>query len=572
MKGIGVSSGIAIGYVLKKEETVQKIERKTIEHSGAEMKRLNEARQTSTAQLDQIIQKMQQENRDEEAQIFEAHKMLVGDDIFFGEVEQMILKEKVNAEWALQVITDAYIKQFASFEDEYLRERQADLVDIRNRITKILLGIEEKEPDAVSDEMVIVAKDLAPSDFAKMDLSKIIGFVTEKGSKTSHVSIMARSYGVPAVVGVEAIFTKVKNGDAIIIDGEAGTVLLNPTAAELDTYQRKQQKLQEFNTRLQALKDRETCSLDGKKFTIAANISGPQDVDAVLANGGEGIGLYRTEFLFLDRDSFPSEEEQFTVYKSVVEKMKGKPVVFRTLDVGGDKELPYLDIPPEDNPFLGFRAIRICLANQELFRTQLRALLRASKYGNLKIMFPMISSLEELRAAKAQLKAVSAELEKENIDFAEDIEVGMMVEVPAAAMIAEIFAKEVDFFSIGTNDLIQYTTAVDRGNQRIAHLYTEYHPALFRLIQRIVDAAHQEDIWVGICGEAAANPRLAPIYAAMGVDELSVDSKSILKIRWMLNNSSCLEMEKVIAQIMEMPTAEEIEAYLHKLNERIELG
>lgn len=572
MKGIGVSSGIAIGYVLKKEETVQKIERKTIEDSGAEMKRLNEARQTSTAQLDQIIQKMQQENRDEEAQIFEAHKMLVGDDIFFGEVEQMILKEKVNAEWALQVITDAYIKQFASFEDEYLRERQADLVDIRNRITKILLGIEEKEPDAVSDEMVIVAKDLAPSDFAKMDLSKIIGFVTEKGSKTSHVSIMARSYGVPAVVGVEAIFTKVKNGDAIIIDGEAGTVLLNPTAAELDTYQRKQQKLQEFNTRLQALKDRETCSLDGKKFTIAANISGPQDVDAVLANGGEGIGLYRTEFLFLDRDSFPSEEEQFTVYKSVVEKMKGKPVVFRTLDVGGDKELPYLDIPPEDNPFLGFRAIRICLANQELFRTQLRALLRASKYGNLKIMFPMISSLEELRAAKAQLKAVSAELEKENIGFAEDIEVGMMVEVPAAAMIAEIFAKEVDFFSIGTNDLIQYTTAVDRGNQRIAHLYTEYHPALFRLIQRIVDAAHQEDIWVGICGEAAANPRLAPIYAAMGVDELSVDSKSILKIRWMLNNSSCLEMEKVIAQIMEMPTAEEIEAYLHKLNERIELG
>jgi len=572
MKGIGVSSGIAIGYVLKKEETVQKIERKTIEDSGAEMKRLNEARQTSIAQLDQIIQKMQQENRDEEAQIFEAHKMLVGDDIFFGEVEQMILKEKVNAEWALQVITDAYIKQFASFEDEYLRERQADLVDIRNRITKILLGIEEKEPDAVSDEMVIVAKDLAPSDFAKMDLSKIIGFVTEKGSKTSHVSIMARSYGVPAVVGVEAIFTKVKNGDAIIIDGEAGTVLLNPTAAELDTYQRKQQKLQEFNTRLQALKDRETCSLDGKKFTIAANISGPQDVDAVLANGGEGIGLYRTEFLFLDRDSFPSEEEQFTVYKSVVEKMKGKPVVFRTLDVGGDKELPYLDIPPEDNPFLGFRAIRICLANQELFRTQLRALLRASKYGNLKIMFPMISSLEELRAAKAQLKAVSAELEKENIDFAEDIEVGMMVEVPAAAMIAEIFAKEVDFFSIGTNDLIQYTTAVDRGNQRIAHLYTEYHPALFRLIQRIVDAAHQEDIWVGICGEAAANPRLAPIYAAMGVDELSVDSKSILKIRWMLNNSSCLEMEKVIAQIMEMPTAEEIEAYLHKLNERIELG
>ena len=568
MKGIGVSSGIAIGYVLKKEDSVQNIERKTIEHSEAEIKRLNQARQKSIAQIDQIIQKMLQEKREEEAQIFEAHKMLVGDDIFFGEVEQMVVKEKVNAEWALQVITDTYLKKFASFEDEYLRERQADIIDIRNRITNILLGIEEKAPVAVSDEMVIVAKDLAPSDFAKMDLSKIIGFVTEKGSKTSHVSIMARSYGVPAVVGMEGIFAKVQNGDAIILDGEEGSVLLNPTVAELDTYQRKKQKLQEFHTRLQELKDSETRTQDGKKMIIAANISGPKDVDDVLENGGEGIGLYRTEFLYLDRNTFPSEEEQFTVYKTVVENMKGKPVIFRTLDVGGDKELPYLDIPPEDNPFLGFRAIRICLANQQLFRTQLRALIRASNYGNLKIMFPMIPSLEELRAAKAQLKAVTDELKKEKIGFAEKIEVGMMVEVPAAAMIADLFAKEVDFFSIGTNDLIQYTTAVDRGNQRIAHLYTEYHPAVFRLIQRIVEAAHKENIWVGICGEAAANPRLAPVYAAMGVDELSVDSKSILKIRWMLNNSSCQEMQGVIAKIMEMSTAEEIEAYLKKITER----
>jgi phosphotransferase system enzyme I (PtsI) len=346
------------------------------------------------------------------------------------------------------------------------------------------------------------------------------------------------------------------------LDGEEGTVIVNPTKSEMDAFEMKQTKLREFNVGLRALKDCPTLSQDGSKIEIVANIGSPKEVEAVLENGGEGIGLYRTEFLYLDRNSLPSEEEQFTAYKTVVETMNGKPVVIRTLDVGGDKKLPYLGIPKEDNPFLGYRAIRFCLENREIFHTQLRALLRASKYGNLKIMFPMISSIEELRAVKAQLKLVADELKRQKIAINEQIEVGMMVETPATAVIADMCAKEVDFFSIGTNDLIQYSTAVDRGNPKVAHLYNPCHPAVLRLIQRVVEEAHKANIWAGICGEAAADPRLAPVFAAMGVDELSVNAKSILKIRWMLQKSSCRELKKVVAELMNMSTAKAIEDYL----------
>ena len=562
MRGIGVSPGIANGYVVKKSEPLRIVEKKVVVDSEAETKKLNNTREKGIEQIEKTIFRLMQDNRAEEVQIFEAHKALVNDDVFFGEVEQKIKTENVNAEWALKKTTEQYLKSFESFEDEYLKEREVDIIDVTNRILNILIGIEESNLFDLSDHMVIVAKDLAPSDFAQIDLSKTIGFVIEKGSRTSHVSIMARSFGVPAVVGVGEIFTKAKNGDAVLLDGEEGSVILNPTKSEIDAYQMKQTRLREFNIQLKVLKNCRTLSKDGLKFKIAANIGAPKDIDDVLENGGEGIGLYRTEFLYWDRDSFPSEEEQFTVYKTVVEKMDGKPVVIRTLDIGGDKKLPYLDIPLEDNPFLGYRAIRICLGNKQIFNTQLRALMRASKYGNLKIMFPMVSSIEELRAAKAELKSVTDELKREKIEINEKVEVGMMVEVPAAAIIADLFAKEVDFFSIGTNDLIQYTTAVDRGNPKIAHLYNQFHPAVLRLIQRIIEVAHKEKIWVGICGEAAAEPKLAPIFAAMGVDELSVNPKSILKIRWMLNNSSCHEMEEVVAKILNMPTAEEIENYL----------
>mgnify|MGYP000903923891 CR=1 FL=1 len=562
MRGIGVSPGIVNGYVVKKSEPLRIVEKKVVTDSEAEMKKLNNARQKSIEQIEKILCCLMQDNRDEEAQIFDAHKALVNDDVFFGEVEQKIIIENVNAEWALKAITEKYLKSFESFEDEYLRERKVDIIDVTNRITNILMGIEESDLIDFSENMVIVAKDLAPSDFVQINLTKVIGFVTEKGSRTSHVSIMAKSFGVTAVVGVQEILTKANNGDAILLDGEEGTVILNPTKSEIDAYQIKQKRLQEFNILLKTLKNCKTVSKDGFKFKIAANIGAPKEIDDVLENGGEGIGLYRTEFLYLDRNSFPSEEEQFTAYKTVVEKMNGKPVVIRTIDIGGDKKLPYWDMPLEDNPFLGYRAIRICLENKKIFNTQLRALMRASKYGNLKIMFPMVSSIEELRAAKAELKSVTNELKREKIEINEEVEVGMMVEIPAVAIIADMFAKEVDFFSIGTNDLIQYTTAVDRGNQKIAHLYNQFHPAVLRLIQRIVEVAHKENIWVGICGEAAADPKLAPIFAAMGIDELSVNSKSILKIRWLLNNSSCQEMKKVVAEILNMPTAEEIEKYL----------
>jgi phosphotransferase system enzyme I (PtsI) len=562
MRGIGVSSGIANGYVLKKAELLKVIEKKIVTDSETEIERLNNARKISLGRIEKLLCQLTRANRSEEAQIFEAHQALINDEIFFGEVEKKVIAENVNVEWALEVITKKYLKSFEDLEDEYLKERKIDIIDVMAQITNILMGIEESDFKELSDNVVIVAKDLAPSDFAKINLSKVIGFVTERGSQTSHVSIMARSYGLPAVAGLEGIWKQAENGDVILVDGETGTVILNPTNAEIDVFQMKQQKLREFNVTLKALKDCQTLSQDGLKLEIAANIGAPREVEAVLENGGEGIGLYRTEFLYMSRNSFPSEEEQFIAYKTVVEKMNGKPVVIRTLDVGGDKNLPYMDISKEDNPFLGYRAIRICLENDDIFKTQLRALLRASKYGNLKIMFPMISCIEELQAAKAKLKVVVDELKRENIAINEKIEVGMMVEIPAAAINADMFAKEVDFFSIGTNDLIQYSLAVDRGNQKIAHLYNQLHPAVLRLIQRIIAAAHQENIWVGICGEAAADPRLAPVFAAMGIDELSVNSKSILKIRWMINNSSCREMKKVVTQIMNMPTAGEIENYL----------
>jgi phosphotransferase system enzyme I (PtsI) len=562
MRGIGVSSGIANGYVVKKNELFRVVEKRIVALPGGETEKLNKARQKAIEQIEKFLCRVMQDNRPEEAQIFEAHKALACDEFFFGEVEQKIITENVNAEWALQETTAIYLKSFDSLEDEYLSERKTDIIDVTDRITNILMGIEDGDCFDLSENIVIVAKDLAPSDFAKINFSKVIGFVTERGSKTSHVSIMARSFGVPAVVGVEEIWTKAENGEAIVLDGEEGTVILNPTQSELDAFQIKQKKLQEFDAKLKALRDCQTLSQDGSKIEIAANIGAPKEVDDVLENGGEGIGLYRTEFLYMDRNSFPSEEEQFIAYKTIVEKMNGKPVVIRTLDVGGDKKLPYLDIPLEDNPFLGYRAIRICLKNHSFFKTQLRALMRASKYGNLKIMFPMISSIEELRAAKAELKSVTDELKREKIEVNEKIEVGMMVEIPATAIIADMFAKEVDFFSIGTNDLIQYSTAVDRGNQNVAHLYNPFHPAVLRLIQRIIEDAHKENIWVGICGEAAADPKLALIFAAMGIDELSVNSKSILKIRWMINHCSCREMKKVVAAIMNMPTSEEIENYL----------
>jgi phosphotransferase system enzyme I (PtsI) len=562
MRGIGVSSGIANGYVVKKNELFRAVEKRIVTDPGGEIARLNNARQKSVEQIDTLLRRLMQENRPQEAQILEAHKALVCDEFFFDEVEQKIRTENVNAEWALQAITAVYLKSFESLEDEYLRERKTDIIDVTGRITDNLLGSGKGDGLDLSGNVVIVAKDLTPSDFAQIDLAKVIGFVTEKGSKTSHVSIMARSFGVPAVVGVEEIWTTAENGDAILLDGEEGTVIVNPTKSEMDAFEMKQTKLREFNVGLRALKDCPTLSQDGSKIEIVANIGSPKEVEAVLENGGEGIGLYRTEFLYLDRNSLPSEEEQFTAYKTVVETMNGKPVVIRTLDVGGDKKLPYLGIPKEDNPFLGYRAIRFCLENREIFHTQLRALLRASKYGNLKIMFPMISSIEELRAVKAQLKLVADELKRQKIAINEQIEVGMMVETPATAVIADMCAKEVDFFSIGTNDLIQYSTAVDRGNPKVAHLYNPCHPAVLRLIQRVVEEAHKANIWAGICGEAAADPRLAPVFAAMGVDELSVNAKSILKIRWMLQKSSCRELKKVVAELMNMSTAKAIEDYL----------
>ena len=395
-----------------------------------------------------------------------------------------------------------------------------------------------------------------------MDKDKVIGIVTELGGRTSHTSIMARSLEIPAVAGVKDITNIAKNGDFMIVDGSKGIVLINPSQDEVEFYQREKEKYEEFKQQTRQMKGKESISKDGVKVEIAANIGTPKDVDNVIENDGEGVGLYRTEFLYMDNDRLPTEDEQFEAYKVVAERLEGKPIVIRTLDVGGDKDIPYLELPKEMNPFLGYRAIRLCLDRRDIFKTQLRALLRASAYGNIKIMFPMISNIQEVREAKRILEEAKEELRKENIPFNEDIEVGIMVEIPSVAIHSDIFAREVDFFSIGTNDLIQYTLAVDRGNQEISHLYNQYDPAVLRLIKMTIDNGHKAGIWVGMCGEAAGDEKLIPVLLGMGLDEFSMNPASILKARYIISNTSKKEVEGMLDEILSLPTAEDVERYI----------
>ncbi|WP_427337940.1 phosphoenolpyruvate--protein phosphotransferase [Caloranaerobacter sp. DY30410] len=569
MKGIAASPGIAIGKVLIKKDAQVKIEKKNIDSIEDEIKRLNKAREISKQQIDALYQHALKNIGQEEAKIFEAHIMILDDPEYFGQVEQKIKTEKVNAEHALKEITDAFIEIFQNMGNEYMKERVLDIKDVSNRVIRELLGIQTIDLSKLDEEVIIVAEDLTPSDTAQMDKEKVLGFITETGGRTSHSAIMARTLELPAVVGVEGIIANVKNGDVIIFDGDEGNIIINPDKETLKQYKNKKEKYEQFKNKLKQLKGKESITKDRFKVEIVANIGTPKDIEGVIRNDAEGVGLYRTEFLYMDRKNLPTEEEQFIAYKEVAEKLKGKPVVIRTLDIGGDKDLPYLELPEEMNPFLGYRAIRLCLDRTEIFKTQLRALLRASAYGNIKIMFPMISSIQELRKAKQILKEVKEDLRRENIKFNEKIEVGMMIEIPSAAIMSDIFAKEVDFFSIGTNDLIQYITAVDRGNRKISHLYSQYHPALLRLIKQVIDNGHKEGIWVGMCGEAAGDPKLIPILIGMGLDEFSMSPISILRARWIITNIEQKEMKKLAQQVINLSTAEEVEKFIDE-NIRIE--
>lgn len=562
MKGIGVSPGISIGKVFLKEEIEAKVEKKNIENISDEIAKLNAAIEKSLKEVKSIYEYALKNLGEKEAEIFSAHKLMLEDPEFIDFIKEKIKLESVNAEWGVKEASNKYISILENMDNEYLKERAADIKDISKRLINNLMGIENISLSTLEEECIIVSKDLTPSDTAQMRKDKVLGFVTEVGGRTSHTSIMARTLELPAVVGVKDMTKSVKNNDMIIIDGEEGTVIINPTQDEINTYKEKRKAFEEFKNKLKELKNSKSISKDGYKVEIAGNIGTPNDIDKVIENGGEGVGLYRTEFLYMDRDKLPTEEEQFESYKIVAEKLEGRPLVIRTLDVGGDKELPYLEMPKEMNPFLGYRAIRLCLDRVDIFKVQLRAILRASAYGNIKIMFPMISSLKEFRDAKQILEEVKNELRVEKIPFNENIEVGIMVEIPSAAIQSDVFAKEVDFFSIGTNDLIQYTLAVDRGNENISYLYSQYHPAVLRLIKMTIENGHKEGIWVGMCGEAAGDERLIPILLGMGLDEFSMSASSILKARYIIKNISKIEMENMIEEVLNLETPLQVKQYI----------
>ncbi|NLP46318.1 MAG: phosphoenolpyruvate--protein phosphotransferase [Epulopiscium sp.] len=536
LRGIGASKGIAIGKVLIKKQCNITTDKKSIQSIDNEMERLEDAKKQAIEQLKQLQDNATKNIGESEARIFEVHQMILQDEDFMGRAKEIIQNEAVNAEYAVSCTGKEYSSLFKEMEDPYMRERAADIVDISKRLLELLTNQQDLSLSELTEPVIIAAKDLLPSDTVKIDQKKVLGFILEEGGKMSHSSILARTMKIPAIVGVQSVLSKIQDGDEVILDGENGYVMITPNSEVKNEWLKKQKEYKIKLNRFNQLKGTKSITKDGVVVKVNANIGMPEDVDAAIENDAEGIGLFRSEFLYMNSKTMPSEEKQFKAYKTVLEKMKDKMVIIRTLDVGGDKEIAYLQIPKESNPFLGYRAIRICLDKTDLFKTQLRALLRASIYGKLGIMFPMICTLEEVQKAKKILEEVKKSLQNEKIPFSEDIEIGIMIETPAAAMISDILAKEVDFFSIGTNDLTQYTIAVDRMNSQVAYLYNTHHLSVLRLIQKTIENGHKENIWVGICGEAAADPTLTKIFVAMGIDELSVNSGSVLEIRQMIQN------------------------------------
>ncbi|OOC58217.1 phosphoenolpyruvate--protein phosphotransferase [Paenibacillus ihbetae] len=558
LKGIAASAGIAIARAFILEHPDYSISQKQVTDVDAELAKLDAALAQSQTELEAIKARTLQELGEKKAEIFESHLLILNDPELIDPVKEKIKSESVNAEYALNETAAQFIQMFENMKSAYLQERAADMRDVTKRILKHLLGLNYVSPSEISEEVIVVAEDLTPSDTAQLNRKYVKGFTTNIGGRTSHSAIMARSLEIPAVVGTKNVLSSVQSGDLMIVDGLEGDVIINPTEAIVAQYRAKQEAYAKQVEEWKKLRTEPTVSKDGVHVELAANIGTPNDVAGVLDNGGEAVGLYRTEFLYMGRDKLPSEEIQYVAYKSVLEKMEGKPVVVRTLDIGGDKELPYLDLPKEMNPFLGFRAVRLCLDRQDIFRTQLRALLRASVHGNLRIMFPMIATLGEFREAKAVLEEEKAKLEAEGIQVASNIQLGIMVEIPSTAVLADQFAKEVDFFSIGTNDLIQYTMAADRMNERVSYLYQPYNPAILRLIKMVIDAAHREGRWVGMCGEMAGDSTAIPILLGLGLDEFSMSATSILPARSQISKLSRAEMQTLAAKALEMGTAEEV--------------
>ena len=564
-KGTGASPGIALGRALVIEHSELVIEKKTIENIDKEIQKLESAVKVSKEELTKVKEKALAELGEHEAEIFEAHLLVLEDPELIGSAISKIRDEKVNADYALNEIKEMFVAMFESMDNEYMRERAADIKDVTNRVLRHILGIKVVDLAGLDEEVVLIAHDLTPSDTATMNKNMVLGFLTDIGGRTSHTAIMARTLEIAAVVGLNDITKKVKDGDYIVFNGDTGEVIVNPDEETKAKYASLKEEFEEYRKSLELLKGQASITTDGRHVELAGNIGSPNDVEGLIKNDAEGVGLYRTEFLYMDKeDAFPTEEEQYEAYKAVLEGMDNKPIVIRTLDIGGDKELPYFEMESEMNPFLGYRAIRICLDRKDIFKTQLRALYRASVHGKLRIMFPMISSLEELLAAKEVVAEVKDELNAEGVAFANDVEVGMMIEIPSAAVISDVLAKHVDFFSIGTNDLIQYTCAVDRMNQKISHLYNQFNPAVLRLIKMVIDNAHKEGKWVGMCGESAGDQRMIPILLGFGLDEFSMSPISILPARKLITSLSYADMQKFADEVLAMGTAKEIKEYVDK--------
>ncbi|WP_178410506.1 phosphoenolpyruvate-protein phosphotransferase PtsI [uncultured Haemophilus sp.] len=559
--GIPASPGIVFGkaLVLKEEKIVLDTQKISEDQVEAEVARFYAGREAAVEQLNSIHQRALKSLGEEKAAIFEGHLMILEDEELEEEIIDYLRSQKVNASVAASKIIDQQVEMLSEIDDEYLKERAGDIRDIGNRLIKNILGMHIVDLGDIAEESILVAYDLTPSETAQLNLEKVLGFITDIGGRTSHTSIMARSLELPAIVGTNDVTARVNTGDYLILDAVNNRVYVNPTQAEIDELKTLEAKLAEEKAELAKLKDLPAVTLDGHKVEVVANIGTIRDCEGAHRNGAEGVGLYRTEFLFMDRDQLPSEEEQFIAYKEVVEAMEGRLVVLRTMDIGGDKELPYLNLPKEMNPFLGWRAVRIALDRREILHAQLRAVLRASAFGKLAVMFPMIISVEEIRELKSVLETLKAELRAEGKAFDENIQVGVMVETPSAAVNAKFLAKEVDFFSIGTNDLTQYTLAVDRGNELISHLYNPMSPSVLGLIKQVIDASHAEGKWTGMCGELAGDERATLLLLGMGLDEFSMSAISVPRIKKLIRHVNYQEVKALADEALQKPTAAEIE-------------
>lgn len=563
--GIAGSSGIVIGKAYLYKTAELNIENSSIEDIKGELEKVDKAVELTKKQIERIKEKTLGELDEEKSMIFDAHMMMLNDPILISGIKEIVKNEKVNAAYAAEKTVNSIADMFSNIEDEYLRERAADVKDVGGRLIRNILGIVIGNHVEIDYDAIVVAHDLTPSDTVLMDKKYAKGFITDVGSRTSHTAIMARSLDIPAVLGLVDITDKVHDFDTIIVDGSQGIVLVNPDENQIREYSKKIEKYNEYKNGLKALSELPAVTTDCRKVEISSNIGGPDDVHSALQSGADGVGLYRTEFLYMNRDSLPTEDEQFEAYRAVAEKFGGKPIIIRTLDIGGDKKLPYFNLPVELNPFLGWRAIRICLERKDIFKTQLRAILRASAFGNVLIMYPMISGVQEVREANAVLNEVKDELRIEKIPFDEGMKCGVMIEIPSAAITSDIIINEVDFFSIGTNDLCQYTIAVDRMNEKVGYLYQPFHPAILRLIKNIIDVSHKAGKFTGMCGEMAGEIEAAVILLGLGLDEFSMSTSSMASVKRVIRSISMENAKKIAEHAMTLSTPLEVHEYSQKI-------